>query len=62
MTEHLFTNATSSINCKDNPSLLMKPFPSFSKFQSSGGVQSILIGDGMTRGPVVRVPSAQDAG
>lgn len=29
---------------------------------SSGGVQSILIGDGMTRGPVVRVPSAQDAG
>ena len=29
--------------------------------QLSGGVQSILTGDGMTRGPVVRLPSAQDA-
>ncbi|XP_072037810.1 3-hydroxy-3-methylglutaryl-coenzyme A reductase-like [Amphiura filiformis] len=27
----------------------------------SGGVQSIVVGDGMTRGPVVRLPSAQDA-
>lgn len=30
-------------------------------FQGSGGVRSSVIGDGMTRGPVVRFPSAMQA-
>lgn len=30
-------------------------------FQASGGVFSYLIGDGMTRGPVVRMASAREA-
>ena len=30
-------------------------------FQASGGVSSYILGDGMTRGPVVRLPSAKDA-
>ncbi|XP_041465666.1 3-hydroxy-3-methylglutaryl-coenzyme A reductase [Lytechinus variegatus] len=30
--------------------------------RSAGGIHSILIGDGMTRGPLVRLPSAKEAG